>query len=151
MFMCGADLIGICSETLMSGYDFIRGLISDLQSYMDEHGYKSPREMRDIIVPLVKTAPELTLFEGYARITKPYLAAPCKAACPHNVPAQAYVQKVAQGDFRAAYDLIMGKNPLQCVCGWVCNHPCETECTRGEIGRAIPIREIKRFVIEYRR
>lgn len=151
MFMCGADLIGICSETLMSGYDFIRGLISDLQNYMDEHGYKSPREMRDIIVPLVKTAPELTLFEGYAKITKPDLAAPCKAACPHNVPAQAYVQKVAQGDFRAAYDLIMGKNPLQSVCGWVCNHPCETECTRGEIGTAIPIREIKRFVIEYGR
>ena len=79
------------------------------------------------------------------------LAAPCKAACPHNVPAQAYVQKVAKGDFRAAFDLIMSKNPLQSVCGWVCNHPCETECTRGEIGEAIPIREIKRFVIEYGR
>jgi NADPH-dependent glutamate synthase beta subunit-like oxidoreductase/dihydroorotate dehydrogenase len=149
MFMCGADLIGICSETLISGFGFIKGLISDLQNYMDEHGYKTTREMRDIIVPLVKTAPELTLFEGYARITEPDLAAPCKVACPHNVPAQAYVQKVAQGDFRAAYDLIMSKNPLQSVCGWVCNHPCETECTRGEIGVAIPIREIKRFVIEY--
>jgi NADPH-dependent glutamate synthase beta subunit-like oxidoreductase/dihydroorotate dehydrogenase len=151
MFMCGADLIGISSETLISGYGFINGLISDLQNYMDEHGYKSTREMRDIIVPLVKTAQELTLFEGYAKITAPNLAAPCKAACPHNVPAQAYVQKVAKGDFRAAYDLIMSKSPLQSVCGWVCNHPCETECTRGEIGEAIPIREIKRFVTEYGR
>ena len=151
MFMCGADLIGICSETLISGFGFINGLISDLQNYMDEHGYKSTRDMRDIIVPLVKTAPELTLFEGYAKITEPNLAAPCKTSCPHNVPAQAYVQKVAKGDFRAAYDLIMSKNPLQSVCGWVCNHPCETECTRGEIGVAIPIREIKRFVIEYGR
>jgi NADPH-dependent glutamate synthase beta subunit-like oxidoreductase/dihydroorotate dehydrogenase len=149
MFMCGADLIGICSETLISGFGFIKGLISDLQDYMDEHGYKSIREMRDIIVPLVKTAPDLTLFEGYARITESNLAAPCKAACPNNVPAQAYIQKVAQGDFRAAFDLIMSKNPLQSVCGWVCNHPCETECTRGEIGIPIPIREIKRFVIEY--
>ncbi|HZK61586.1 MAG TPA: FAD-dependent oxidoreductase [Anaerovoracaceae bacterium] len=151
MFMCGADLIGICSETLISGYGFIRGLISDLQNYMDEHGYKSTMEMRDIIVPLVKTAPELTLFGGYAKITEPLLSAPCKTACPHNVPAQAYVQKVAQGDFRAAYDLIISKNPLQSVCGWICNHPCETECTRGEIGVSIPIREIKRFVIEYGR
>jgi NADPH-dependent glutamate synthase beta subunit-like oxidoreductase/dihydroorotate dehydrogenase len=149
MFMCGADLLGICSETLISGFGFIKGLISDLQNYMDEHGYKTTREMRDIIVPLVKTAPELTLFEGYAKITEPNLAAPCKAACPSNVPAQAYVQKVAQGDFRAAYDLIMSKSPLQSVCGWICNHPCETECTRGEIGEAIRIREIKRFVIEY--
>ncbi len=149
MFMCGADLIGICAEILISGYGFIGGLISDLQTYMDEHGYKTTREMRDLIVPLVKTAPDLTLYEGYAKISEPNLAAPCKAACPHHVPAQAYVQKVAKGDFRAAYDLIMTKNPLQSICGWVCNHECETECTRAEIGTAIPIREIKRFVIEY--
>jgi NADPH-dependent glutamate synthase beta subunit-like oxidoreductase/dihydroorotate dehydrogenase len=149
MFMCGADIIGICSETLISGYGFIRGLISDLKNFMDDHGYKTTSEMRDLIVPHVKTAPELTLFEGYAQIAKPALAAPCKAACPHHVPAQAYIRKVAAGDFRSAYDLIMSKNPLQSVCGWVCNHPCETECTRAEIGEAIPIMAIKRFVVEY--
>ncbi len=149
MFMCGADLIGISAETLISGYGFIEGLISDLKDYMEEHGYATTREMRDIIVPQVKSAPELTLYEGYAKISKPILAAPCKAACPHHVPAQAYVQKVAKGDIKGAYDLIMGKNPLQSVCGWVCSHPCEKECTRGVIGTPIPIREIKRYVIEY--
>jgi len=149
MIMSGADLIGICAETLMSGYDFIENLISELKDYMDDHGYKTTREMRDLIVPLVKSAPDLTLYEGYAKITEPNLAAPCKAACPHNVPAQAYVQKIAKGEYRAAYDLIMGKNPLQSVCGWVCNHECETECTRGEIGNPIRIRELKRFVLEY--
>ena len=151
MFMCGADLIGICAEILRSGYGFIGDVITDLQKYMDEHNYKTTRAMRDLIVPLVKTAPELTLWEGYAKITEPELAAPCKSACPHNVPAQAYVRKVAKGDFKAAFDLIMGKNPLQSVCGWVCNSECETECTRGEIGIPVPIREIKRFVIEYGR
>ncbi|NJD03272.1 MAG: FAD-dependent oxidoreductase [Ruminiclostridium sp.] len=149
MFMCGADLIGISSETLISGYGFIEGLISDLKDYMEEHGYATTRDMRDIVVPQVKSAPELTLYEGYAKIGKPNLAAPCKAACPHHVPAQAYVRKVAKGDIRGAYDLIMGKNPLQSVCGWVCSHPCETECTRGVIGTPIPIRAIKRYVIEY--
>lgn len=151
MFMCGADLIGICSETLIRGYGFIGDLISELKNYMDDHGYKSTREMRDLIVPLVKTAPDLTLFEGHAKLSEPELAAPCKAACPHNVPAQAYVRKVAQGDFREAFDLIVSKNPLQSVCGWVCNHECETECTRGVIGTSVPIREIKRFVLEYGR
>jgi len=151
MFMCGADLIGICSETLIRGFGFIEGLIADLKHYMDDHGYKSTRDMRDLIVPEVKTAPDLTLYQGYARICEPELAAPCKSACPHNVPAQAYVRKVAQGKYREAYDLIMGKNPLQSVCGWVCNHECETACTRGEIGTPIPIRAIKRFVIEYGR
>lgn len=149
MFMCGADLIGICAETLMSGFGFIEGLISDLKDYMDAHGYKSTAEMRDLIVPHVRTAADLTLYEGHFQLEKPNLAAPCKAACPHHVPAQAYIQKIAKGDFRRAYDLIMGKNPLQSVCGWVCNHKCETECTRGEIGTPLKIRELKRFVIEY--
>jgi NADPH-dependent glutamate synthase beta subunit-like oxidoreductase len=149
MIMCGADLLGICAETLMSGFGFIEQTISDLKDYMDAHNYKTTREMRDLVVPQVKSAPELTLFQGYAKISEPKLKAPCKSACPHSVPVQAYVQKVAKGDYRAAYDLIMDKNPLQSVCGWVCNHPCETECTRAEIGTAIPIREIKRFVLEY--
>jgi NADPH-dependent glutamate synthase beta subunit-like oxidoreductase/dihydroorotate dehydrogenase len=149
MIMCGADLLGICAETLISGYGFIEDLISDLKGYMEEHGYRTTKEMRDIIVPLVKSAPELTLYEGYAKIAKPTLAAPCKAACPHNVPAQAYVRKVAAKDFKRAYELIMAKNPLQSVCAWVCSHPCEDECTRGEIGTPIPIREIKKFVLDY--
>lgn len=149
MVMCGADLLGICAETLMSGFGFVEGMIADLKNYMDEHGYKSLREMRDIVVPLVKSAPELTLYDGYAKISQPNLAAPCKAACPHNVPAQAYVQKVAKGDIRGAYDLIMSKNPLQSVCAWVCNHECEEACTRGEIGTPIPIKAIKRYVLEY--
>jgi len=149
MFMCGADLIGISAETLISGYGFIEGMISDLKDYMEEHGYSTTREMRDIVVPQVKSAPELTLYEGYAKISKPNLAAPCKAACPHHVPAQAYIQKVAKGDIKGAYDLIMSKNPLQSVCGWVCSHPCESECTRGVIGTPVPIREIKRYVLEY--
>jgi len=149
MIMCGADLLGICAETLISGFDFIGDVIADLKKYMEEHGYKNLREMRDMIVPLVKTAPELTIYEGNASLKEPNLAAPCKKACPHHVPAQAYVQKVAKGDYKRAYELIMSKNPLQSVCAWVCNHPCEDACTRGEIGTPIPIREIKRFVIEY--
>lgn len=149
LMMCGADLIGICAETLISGFDIVNQMVSDMKDFMDEHGYKNTREMRDLVVPEVKSAPDLTLYEGYSKIKQPKLAAPCKAACPHNVPAQAYVQKVAKGDFKAAYDLIMSKNPLQSVCAWVCSHPCEQECTRGEIGTPIPIRDIKRFVIEY--
>lgn len=149
MVMCGADLLGICAETLINGYDIIRPVISDVKDYLDMHGYSSLADLRDMIVPSVKSAPELTLYNGHAKIVQGMLAAPCKAACPHNVPAQAYVQMIASGDFRRAYDLIMAKNPLQSVCGWVCDHPCEDECTRGVNGKPIMIRELKRFVIEY--
>ena len=116
---------------------------------MDEHGYKSTMEFRDAIVSEVKTAPELTLYGGAARIKDPHLAAPCKDACPHSVPAQAYVRKVAEKDFKRAYELVASKDPLQQTCGYVCSHPCEDACTRGEAGQPIRIRDIKRFVLEY--
>ena len=149
MIMSGADLVGICSETLISGFGFIEGQIAALKKFMLQNGYKAAGDMRDLIVPEVKSAPELTLYDGYAQISKPNLAAPCKAACPLHVPAQAYIQKVAQRDFRAAFDLIMGKNPLQSVCAHICDHPCEAACTRGDMGQPVHIREIKRFVLDY--
>lgn len=149
MIMCGADLLGVCAETLISGFDIVRPMVAGLKEWMDEHGYKTTREFRDAIVSEVKTAPELTLYGGYAHIKDPYLAAPCKDACPHHVPAQAYVRKVAKRDFKRAFELITGKDPLQQTCGYVCSHPCEDACTRGAGGNPIRIRDIKRFVLEY--
>lgn len=149
MIMCGADLLGVCAETLISGFDIVRPMISGLKKWMDEHGYKTTSEFRDAIVSQVKTAPELTLYGGTARIKDPHLSAPCRAACPHNVPVQAYVRKVAQKDYKRAYELITSKNPLQQTCGYVCSHPCEDACTRGEGGHPVRIRDIKRFVLEY--
>jgi NADPH-dependent glutamate synthase beta subunit-like oxidoreductase/Pyruvate/2-oxoacid:ferredoxin oxidoreductase delta subunit len=151
MLMCGGSLIGVCSETLISGFDIVRPMIKGLKDFMDEHGYTSLDQFRSQIVSEVKTATELTLYGGYAHIMEPNLSAPCKIACPHHVPAQAYVQKVAKGQFRDAFELITGKNPLQDICGLVCTHPCEDVCTRGINGRPIQIRDLKRFVLEYGR
>ncbi len=151
MIMAGGSLIGVCSETLISGFDIVRPMIKGLKDYMDAHGYESLDGFRSQIVSEVKTATELTLYGGYARIKEPNLSAPCKIACPHQVPVQAYVQKVAKGEYRDAFDLITGKNPLQNICGLVCNHQCEDVCTRGQQGRPIQIRDIKRFVLEYGR
>lgn len=147
MFMCGADLIGICAETLMSGYGFIGDVIDGVRDFMESHNYKTTRDMRDLVVPHVKSAPDLTLYEGNAHI-KEKLAAPCKFTCPANVPAQAYVNKIAEGEFKDAYELIVGAAPLMGVCGQVCSHPCELACTRGVTGRAIQIRDLKAFALD---
>jgi NADPH-dependent glutamate synthase beta subunit-like oxidoreductase/dihydroorotate dehydrogenase len=151
MIMAGGNLIGVCSETLISGYDIVRPMVEGLKDFMDSHNYQSLDDFRDQIVSEVKTATELTLYGGHAHIIEPNLSAPCKIACPHHVPVQAYVQKVAKGEFRDAFDLITAKNPLQDICGLVCSHPCEDVCIRGQQGRPIQIRDIKRFVLEYGR
>ena len=149
MVMCGGNLIGVCAETLVSGYDICRPMISGMHEYMERHGYSSLDDFRSILVDEVKTATDVTLYAGFAKVKEPNLSAPCKSACPHHVPVQAYVQKIAKGEYREAFDLITGKNALQNLCALVCTHPCEDACIRGSIDAPIKIRQLKRFVLEY--
>lgn len=149
MILCGGTLLGVCAETLISGYDICRPMIAGLDKYMQEHGYSDLAQMRGLVVPEVKTANDVTIFAGYAKIKEPNLSAPCKSACPHHVPTQSYIQKIAKGEYKEAFDLITGKNPLQNICAFVCNHPCEDACIRGGYDSPVKIRKLKRFILEY--
>ncbi len=149
--MAGADLFGMCTAILVQGFELLPDLIKELKAYLAEMGYGSLGEIRDRLVEKVATAAQLTIRKGHMRIKNPNLAAPCKFACPNQVPAQGYVRMVAERDFQTAYKLITSRNPLQSVCGYICDHPCETECTRGLLDQPIMIKDIKRFVLEYGR
>lgn len=149
MILCGGTLLGVCAETLISGYDICRPMIEGLDKYMQQHGYSDLSQMRGLVVPEVRTANDVTIFAGYAKVKEPNLSAPCKSACPHHVPTQAYIQKIAKGEYKEAFDLITGKNPLQNICSFVCNHPCEDACIRGGYDSPVKIRKLKRFVLEY--
>ncbi len=149
MVMCGADLLGVSSETLISGFDYIGDVITGVRNYLDTHGYKQLSDIRDAVVPHVRTAADVTIYDGYANIENNQLAAPCKDTCPAHVPAQTYVRKIAKRDFKGAYDSIMTAGPMQNLCGVICDHRCEEACTRGVIGEAIRIRDLKRFALDY--
>ena len=151
MILCGGTLLGVCAETLISGYDIVRPMIRGLSDYMQAHGYADLSQMRGLVVPEVRTATDVTLHAGYARIKAPNLSAPCKSACPHHVPVQAYVQKIARRDYRAAYDLITSASALQGLCALACTHPCEDACVRAGVDAPVKIRALKRFVLEYGR
>jgi len=73
---------------------------------------------------------------------------PCRAACPVGTNAGGYVSLIAEGRFEDAYFLARRPNPMASVCGWVCAHPCESACRRGELDKPIAIRSLKRFVCE---
>ncbi|MFH0788251.1 MAG: NAD(P)-binding protein [Pseudomonadota bacterium] len=75
----------------------------------------------------------------------------CKATCPAHISVQGYVALIAQGKFDEALALIRQENPLPFVCGYVCTHPCEEVCLRGEVDAPVAIRELKRFVAHYER
>jgi NADPH-dependent glutamate synthase beta subunit-like oxidoreductase/ferredoxin len=73
---------------------------------------------------------------------------PCRAACPVNTDAGAYVTAIADGRFEEAYVIARAHNPFPSICGRVCAAPCETACRRGTIDEPIAIRALKRFVTE---
>ena len=75
--------------------------------------------------------------------------APCKTACPAHIAVQGYLRLAAQGKYTDALALIKKENPFPAVCGRICNHRCETECTRGTVDQAVAIDEVKRFIADH--
>ena len=149
MAFMGANMFGICTETIISGFDLVRDMIKGIRAYMEETGYDSIEAFQGSIVNELQSAKTVTLTKGQARVKDRTLSAPCVVACPNHVPAQGYTMAVARGDFRKAYDLITSSSPLQSICAYACNHPCETACIRGNMDDPIRIKEIKRFVLDY--
>ena len=74
---------------------------------------------------------------------------PCKTACPVHTSAHGYVALVAKGRYEEAYRVASEPNPFPSVCGRICTHVCETECTRGNVEDPIAIAGIKRFVADH--
>jgi dihydroorotate dehydrogenase/NAD-dependent dihydropyrimidine dehydrogenase PreA subunit len=68
MMMCGADMIGICTEVMLHGFGFLSGLLKNINKFMDRHGYKSYRDFRDLAVEAITPADKLTLRETYAQV-----------------------------------------------------------------------------------
>jgi NADPH-dependent glutamate synthase beta subunit-like oxidoreductase/ferredoxin len=74
--------------------------------------------------------------------------APCKSNCPAHIAVQGYIRLAALGRYSDALALIKKENPFPAVCGRICPHACESECTRNEIDEPIAIDEIKKFIAD---
>jgi len=72
----------------------------------------------------------------------------CQDACPVHTDARGYVRAIAAGDYRRAYLIARGPNPLASICGRICGAPCEAACRRGDYDQPIAIRGLKRFATE---
>lgn len=76
---------------------------------------------------------------------------PCMDGCPVNVPIPGFIEKVSEGDFEAAYEIITSENALPAICGRVCpqENQCEGKCVRGIKGEPVAIGRLERFVADY--
>ena len=90
-------------------------------------------------------------FINERNLTSKLGTAPCKVACPAHISVQGYIQKAAEGKYLEALEVIKKDNPLPAVCGRICPHPCEKECTRNTLDQSLAIDAIKMFIADQER
>jgi formate dehydrogenase beta subunit len=74
---------------------------------------------------------------------------PCRYSCPAEIDVPRYIHFIREKNYAAASAVIREKVPFPRVLGYVCDHPCETACRRGEVNQAISIRSLKHYAAEH--
>lgn len=76
---------------------------------------------------------------------------PCRGGCPVGIDIPEFIQKINDGDYEAAYQVIAQSSSLAAVCGRVCpqESQCESKCVRGIKGEPVAIGRLERFVADY--
>jgi len=76
------------------------------------------------------------------------ITAPCVEQCAVAQDVPEYAWLIAQGEYDRALEVILARNPLPGVTGYVCTHLCQTRCTRNNYDEPVAIRALKRFAVE---
>ncbi|WP_206812387.1 putative selenate reductase subunit YgfK [Paradesulfitobacterium ferrireducens] len=70
-------------------------------------------------------------------------AAPCTYGCPIGQDIPEYTRLVGEGRYQEAFAVVVDKNPLPFITGTICNHNCQTKCTRLDYDESVLIRDMK--------
>jgi formate dehydrogenase beta subunit len=71
---------------------------------------------------------------------------PCNHACPAGEDIQGWLAQARDGEFEAAWRLLVADNPLPGIHGRACYHPCETSCNRKDLDEPVAIHAVERFL-----
>jgi len=154
VFNCGLRPITVSSDLLKpGGYGRMAQYIESLQNIdLTVNNLTYLNQYADSVIndahykdnpfhePNIKNSQPLGYFDC--------IHAPCVDACATNQDIPSYMYYTAKGDFQKAYEVILKKNPFPNSLGMVCNHACQTKCTRINYDNNLLIREIKRFVAD---
>lgn len=109
----------------------------------------NPKYLEDVPLTSYSDNPITAIKTGTWKYVQP-LYEDKLAACSHLCPAGNDISKamdlLARGEVEAAARLWRAGNPLASTLGRVCPHPCESECNRRQLGGAIAIHMLERFL-----
>ncbi len=76
------------------------------------------------------------------------VVSPCVEACAVCQDVPEYAGHIARGEYDQALEVVLSRNPLPAVTGYVCTRLCQTRCTRNDYEESVAIRALKRFAEE---
>ena len=85
---------------------------------------------------------------GFQKPQTAFMTAPCQEACPAGNPIPQFLYLAAEGRYDEALRVILKENPFPGVCGRVCFHPCEVDCSRGQYDESVSINAMERYVFD---
>ncbi len=74
--------------------------------------------------------------------------APCVSACAIHQDIPEYIHLLAQERYADALDVIYRNNALPAITGHICDHQCQSNCTRLDYDSPLKIRDLKKVAVE---
>ena len=161
---CGPLPVTAASDLLKpGGYSRFLQYLENLERDMRDLGVTSLEELaRNKLANLEREAVHSLENPRYKKAYHPYglpkvasklglfdcIAAPCVEQCAVRQDVPAYAWLIAQGQYDRALEVILSRNPLPGVTGYICTHLCQTRCTRNNYDEPVAIRALKRFAAE---
>ncbi|MDD2562655.1 MAG: putative selenate reductase subunit YgfK [Salinivirgaceae bacterium] len=114
--------------------------VKNIEQYAKEINKNREYSRKTIQDPNIKTDKPLGYFDC--------IFAPCEDTCPtnQNIPNYNYYTSIEK--FDKAAEIIRQTNPFPKTTGMICDHLCQTKCTRINYDNPVLIRDIKRFIAE---
>lgn len=95
------------------------------------------KEWREVNSRKIKS--ELPLFDC--------ATAPCNNGCPINQQIPQYVSLVGENKYDEAFEVIVNDNVSPAITSTICNHNCQTKCTRLDYDKSVSIRNMKNIAV----
>ncbi|KFZ26794.1 MAG: Glutamate synthase [NADPH] small chain [Candidatus Izimaplasma bacterium HR2] len=89
-----------------------------------------------------KSGSELPLFDCFK--------SPCNAddvGCPIEQQIPEYLKLVSEGKYKEAFDVISIDNAAPAITGTICDHQCQSACTRVDYEESLSIRDVKKVAV----
>ncbi|WP_148134068.1 putative selenate reductase subunit YgfK [Candidatus Formimonas warabiya] len=160
----GARPVTVASDLLKpGGYSRLLQYLESLDTEMSNRGAANLAELtRDKLTNLEQAAAEALADPRYKKAYHPHglpkvesglesfdcITAPCVGKCGLCQDVPGYARLIARGDDDRALEVILDRNPLPAVSGYMCTHLCQTCCTRNNYDQPVAIRALKRFAAE---